>query len=486
MKENASAQEQYTKAQQQRRVKRVKLTPASITTDGAVTLDDFHAYMPRHNYIFAPSREPWPGSSVNARIPPIPLIRNDKPVMNDEGKQVMQAASAWLDQNKPVEQMTWAPGLPMIIPDRLVSEGGWIERRGVNCFNLYRPPQITPGDASKAGKWLDHFNLIYSEDADHMISWLAHRVQRPQEKINHSLVFGGVPGIGKDTLLEPVKYAVGPWNFKEVSPASLFGRFNGFAKSVILRISEARDHGEVDRFAFYEHTKIYTAAPPDVLRVDEKNLREHSVFNCTAVCFTTNHKTDGLYLPADDRRHYVAWSDAQMEAFSVDYWDDFWKWYESGGYGHVAAYLARLDLSGFNPKAPPPKTAAFWAIVDANRAPEDAELADALDLCGNPLAVTLADVQEKAKGDFWVWLKDRRNRRQLPHRFEKCSYVPVRNEAAKDGLWVVTTVRKDDVGDIVETARQVIYAKANISLSEQLRVASARANLGKSKRGSNR
>ena len=55
----------------------------------------------------------------------------------------------------------------------------------------------------------------------------------------------------------------------------MLGRFNGFVKSVILRVSEARDLGDVDRFTFYDHTKVYTAAPPDVLRVDEKYLREH-------------------------------------------------------------------------------------------------------------------------------------------------------------------------------------------------------------------
>jgi hypothetical protein len=28
--------------------------------------------------------------------------------------------------------------------------------------------------------------------------------------------------------------------------------------------------GDVDRYAFYDHMKAYTAAPPDVLRIDEK------------------------------------------------------------------------------------------------------------------------------------------------------------------------------------------------------------------------
>ena len=104
------------------------------------------------------------------------------------------------------------------------------------------------------------------DEADHIILWLAHRVQRPHEKINHALVLGGTPGIGKDTILEPVKRAVGPWNFADVSPKQVLGRFNGFLKSVILRVSEARDLGEFDRYAFFDHMKAYIAAPPDVLR----------------------------------------------------------------------------------------------------------------------------------------------------------------------------------------------------------------------------
>ena len=223
-------------------------------------------------------------------------------------------------------------------------------------------------------------------------------MQRPHEKINHGLVLGGLQGIGKDTMLEPVKHAVGPWNFVEVSPQQMLGRFNGFLKSVVLRISEAKDMGEVDRFKFYDHMKTYLAAPPDVLRVDEKNLREHSVVNVCGVVMTTNHKTDGIYLPADDRRHFVAWSDATKDDFTEAYWNDLWSWYEREGFGHVAAYLAGLDLSGFNPKAPPPKTPAFWAIVDANRAPEDAELADVLDELGRPDAVTLAMLLRQGEG----------------------------------------------------------------------------------------
>ena len=105
------------------------------------------------------------------------------------------------------------------------SEPARLERRldrepGATVFNLYLPPRIERGDASKAGTWLDLLEYLYPDDVKHILDWLAHRVQRPHEKINHALVLGGQQGIGKDTLLEPVKHAVGPWNFAEVSPVA--------------------------------------------------------------------------------------------------------------------------------------------------------------------------------------------------------------------------------------------------------------------------
>lgn len=422
-----------------------------------IKLEDFHAYMPAHNYLFGPSGESWPGASVNARFPPIPLLdAKGNQVLNKKDEPVMLTPAQWLDQNRAVEQLTWAPGEPQVVADRLISDGGWFPKPNCHVFNLYRPPLRVSGNARQARPWLDHIRRVYPDDADHLVRWLAHRVQRPQEKINHALVLGGSQGIGKDTILEPVKAGIGPWNFAEVSPQHLLGRFNGFVKSVILRVSEARDLGDVDRFAFYDHMKTFTAAPPDVLRVDEKHVREYAVFNVCGVIITTNHKTDGIFLPADDRRHYVAWSPCSREDFGPDYWPTLHGWYASGGTGHVVAYLATLPLEDFDAKAPPAKTAAFWDIVAANQAPEDAELADALEKLEWPAAVTKSMIAEQADFELQGWLRERRNSRSLPHRLEKYGYVAVRNEAAEDGQFKVAG------------KRCTIYARKQLPPREQI------------------
>lgn len=438
-----------------------KVSTAQGGDDQPVSMEDFCRYLIQPNaYFFIPCREIWPASSVNARLPRVPVLaKNGQPKKDKNGKEINIPATQWIDKNNCVEQTTWHPGLPMFICDRLAVKGGWVEKRGTKSFNQYRPPRIKLGDQNKATPWVDHVRKIYPDEADHIIKWLAHHRQHPGDKINHALVLAGAQGIGKDSLLEPVKHAVGNWNFHEISPVHMLGSFNGFVQSVILRINEGRDLGEIDRFKFYDHTKIYTAAPPDVLRVNEKHLKEYYVLNCLGLIITTNHLTDGLFLPPDDRRHFIAWSNYHKEDFPADYWNELWGFYNNGGCEHVAAYLSELDLSGFDPKAPPPKTPAFWQIVDVNVAPEDGELSDVIEKLNDPETLVLADLIEAANAAMAEWILDRRHRRALPHRLERCGCVSVRNPYSKQGLWRVNG------------QRQMIYVRNDLSPERQLKAA---------------
>jgi hypothetical protein len=424
----------------------------NLTEPQAFALEDFVAYLPGGTFCYLPTGEHWSATGVNAKVGDVMV----------NGCTKIKAAT-WLSQNRSADAMAWSPGEPVLIKDRLLVQGGWIEKAGDTTLNNYRPATIEPreGDASL---WLDHIKAIYPDDWQHIVFWLAHRVQRPGEKVNHALVLGGEPGIGKDSLLEPIKPAVGAWNFCDASPANIMGRFNSHLKSVIVRISEVHDLGDTDRFAFYERTKPVCAAPPDTHRIDEKNMREYQAVNICAVLMTTNYKVGGMYLPPNDRRHYVAWSPKREGSFAPEYFDKLYRWFATGGNEIVAHYLASLDISAFDPKAPPPKTPAFWEMVNASRSPEAAEMDDTLDLISTrkpdgtverPKVVTLAMLSSRATGGLAEMLRDRKYRSQIAHRMADAGYELVRNPTAKDGLWKING------------RRQAIYAIADLTTREK-------------------
>ena len=220
-----------------------------------------------HQYIYTPTGDLWPAASVNSCVPPVP---------DPAGGKKDLPATTWLDRNQAVEQMTWAPGEPREYPGPLPGR-----RR------LGRPPRrprLQPLPAADDPRDSRQRRAVArpcpsdvrQDDGDHIVNWLAHRVQLPGEKINHASCSAAARASARTPLLEPVKQAVGPWNFVEVSPVQMLGRFNGFLKAVILRVSEARDLGEVNRFAFYDHMKAFLAAPPDMLaRRREEHARVH-------------------------------------------------------------------------------------------------------------------------------------------------------------------------------------------------------------------
>ena len=122
----------------------------------------------------------------------------------------------------------------------------------------------------------------------------------------------------------------------------------------------------------------------------------------------------------------------------------------------MVAYLAALDITGFNSKSPPPKTEAFRAIVDAGRAPEDAELMDVLEKLNTPPVVTLSMLASRAEGSFEYWLEDRKSARAVSHRLEACGYQRVSNPNAKDGMWKVSG------------RRVIIYGRSDLSVHDRV------------------
>jgi hypothetical protein len=399
-------------------------TPAGVLPD-AVRFEDFYALAPENKFIFAPNGSLWPAKTVDARLPTINRVK----------------PSQRLHIDRPVEDLSWAPGQPQLIRHKLPVEAGWIDHPNATVYNLYRPPAIKGGDPTKAQPWIDHVYKVYPDDGERIIRWLAFRVQSPEIKINHCLVLGGEIGIGKDTLLYPVIHAVGPWNVATVSPIAILGRFSGWKRSVLLIISEARDLGDAKRPALYEHMKDLIASPPEMLHVDEKNRKEYWIANFVGVIITTNHKVGGLYLPEHDRRHDVCWSPLAAKSPGADYFNQLYHWLDyENGIEHVAALLETYDVNSFDPKAPPPQTPAFWEISMSSKPAQVGEIEDAIEGIGNPDLLVVADLiamTSPTPPETVAMLQDPVNRHILPRWLEAAGYVAVPNLNAASKKWRV-------------------------------------------------
>lgn len=416
--------------------------------------DYFYFIAPQGKCIYLPTRELWPVKSIDGAF-----------------KTSLPGASDWFAENRLAEQMIWAPGELQIIGDRLMASGSWQDMPGATVINTYLPgPFLAGGRPDEASPWVDLVRRIYPAEAEHLFDCFAQRVQRPQDKINHAIILGGQQGIGKDSILEPVKEAVGHWNWADISPSHAMGRFNGFLKSIVLRISEARDLGDHDRFAFYDRAKTWMAAPPDVHTIDEKNLREYPAQNVTFVIITTNRQ-DALHLEPDDRRHFVAWSDLSKEDFTAEYWTGYYRWLtEEGGKFHVAAFLKQRSLAGFDAKAPPPKTPAFWSILQAGQSPETLELSDVLENMGWPDVICIQAISASAGDKSLGWFKGGSNAKRAGTRLGDCGYHAVQNPDVKDGRW-----RFED------GLKRMVYVRGTTNITARVVLASNYARLGLSR-----
>lgn len=418
-----------------------------------LTVEDFWAHLPSHRYYNRHTRESYSAEAINGHLKRFTDALGMKPAL-------------YLDMLRAVQQMSWHPGQPEIIEGMTSDNGSLRPDPKGRIFNRFRPSDAVSSDGDPS-VWVNHLRYIYPTDWEYIVKWMAYRIQNPGEKINHAIVLGGVQGTGKDFILKPLRYGVGESNHDTVKPTELFANFTDWVEKTLLVINEARDLGDENRYSFYETTKPLIAGPPDTLRCNLKGLTAYNVPNVMAVLITTNNKLSGLYLPPDDRRHYIAWSPL-AEKPNDEYFDPLWAWMdEQGGMKAALGYLKRCDLTGFRPKGDPPKTEAWHQIVSASVNPEEISMSDAIE------GIQCATVKEiiaalQLKGYMELAQTLQKNARKIPHILERIGLEVLHNPAAKvDGRWRLGDGRKE-----------TIYVDKKLPLNQRLALAQAKVLRG--------
>lgn len=395
---------------------------------GEVPTGHFFYYGPGNNYIYRPTVSFWIAAAVDAAVSPI----------NENGK--LSKASVWLQRNALITSMTKDPGIEEDLKDGYdCRDGELVEVKGACVFNAYRKPEVPPGDARLAKPFLDHVRKVFNKpgDAEQFLLYMAHRVQKPWEKPRFALLLAGDQGVGKDTAVEFCCPAIGHWNVASIDPSALESNFNEHAASVLVRISEAANLHDMNKWAFNEQSKVLIAGLPDNVSINPKYGHKYSVRMHCGVIITTNHLMTGLYIPQGDRRYDViecatmnemGWKTDEARA---EYFTELWNWFIAGGYRHCATYLSELDISKFSAANGQRKTNAHKSVVMAGMT-GDHWLLDALETMGSPTFVR-ADVIVKhceTQG-----MKPHEIRAKLSNGLGRIGYSVVRNPDRADGRW---------------------------------------------------
>jgi hypothetical protein len=241
-----------------------------------------------------------------------------------------------------------------------------VSREGQVYANKWRNARPQVGGAGDAGPWLAHVERMLPEkfEREHVLDVLAHKVQRPDVKINHAILHAGEQGAGKDTLYAPFLWAVGGpthINVALVRNDDLNSQWGYAYESEVMVINELRQAEAADRRALENRLKPIIAAPPELLPVNRKGLRPYYALNRLFVLAYSNERA-AIVLPASDRRWFVVWSDAGRMTPAES--DRLWGWYAAGGFDAVASWLHSRDVSAFQPGAAPPMTEAKMILVE--------------------------------------------------------------------------------------------------------------------------
>jgi len=264
----------------------------------------------------------------------------------DKKKQQGQAWLEWPDKN-------YKPGGVGFYPDP--------RKCPPDTFNLFRGFQVQPveGDCTI---YLDHLKYIICAGDElvyrYLICWIAHMIQKPDEKPSVAVVLKSVEGTGKGTMAETLLIMLGPHGNKTNGAFAVSGRFNA---TLVARLFIFID--EADLTDRHTADKLKGLISETSVNLERKGIDIEPLPNYCRFIFASNH-TRVLNAGIRERR-YLVLEPSDEKAQDTAYFSRLWAWINDGGAAKFLDYLLKVDISDFNPYKCP-QTKALIAEKLAN------------------------------------------------------------------------------------------------------------------------
>lgn len=263
-----------------------------------------------------------------------------------DGKQVPQS-SIWLNWNG---RRTYNG--TVFAPERKARNGYYNLWRGFSCKPI---PYKDANEKQRAGfdSFIEHaFENVCDKDRP-LFNWLmgyfAHMIQKPYERPLTTLVFQGLKGTGKNTLMDRIGFLLGQRHYLVAQDGRyLTSNFNGHLEECLcLVLDEAFWSG--DKSAEGKLKGLTTS--PTIL-IERKGREPYTVSNLVRLVVIGNE--DWLVPASADERRYAVFKVGTGRMQDGVFFERMRKnMDEEGGAGVLLHYLKTFDLSKVNPNKAP-------------------------------------------------------------------------------------------------------------------------------------
>jgi Family of unknown function (DUF5906) len=297
----------------------------------------------------------------------------------EENQWCIQRMAKWLDQMHVCSQMFKTAVTRRLEDKYRIGKTVWIPRRvdqdekgrmikGTDyriSLNTYSPSEIKPesGDVKPFLALLNHLCDQNDEYVQHLLNWMAWKVQHPTQKLRHAIVLGSQnEGTGKSLVAECLVEILGRHNCSTGDLSKVLGeKTNLLHQKQLVVIEEVRDmkakqanqlKALISNDSISHELKFGSFLPNEV--------------NYTDFIFTTNH-SDALYAREGGRRYFFVFSKAKP--LDTSFYDNFVTWKENGGLEALSDYLLNRPLEGFSYSMHAPITDALEHTMECSKSP---------------------------------------------------------------------------------------------------------------------
>jgi Family of unknown function (DUF5906) len=256
------------------------------------------------------------------------------------------------------ERIEFLPGEPEVAYDA----------DGCRVLNLWKPPPWTANDhTEEPAFFLEHLRYIFDNDEtaiEHVLNFLAHIVQRPQERIAHALLITSeAKGIGKSTLGTIVRRLVGEQNSRVAQTKDLKSSFDGWlVGKLVVHVDEIYEAGNWDLA-----NKLKPLITEPTVSANIKYGPQIEIENYARFIMFSNHSAP-LNIEDGNRRYFVFNSKAQPR--SDDYYEALYRRIETPSeMNAIYSFLMKRGLTHFNSHRRPPMTEAKQQIIAESEHP---------------------------------------------------------------------------------------------------------------------